>query len=95
MLTEISLDRCSAHRLGILVVSVLRYRRSRLAQFSDIISFDRILALWKFDLLTFNGQVCAKDPSCYLPAVLAVADVPSSLLAEEIVVIDLHGYCFA
>lgn len=43
---------------------------------------DRILAIGKFDFLVFDDKIRAEDATCYFPAVLAMTDVTSSLLAE-------------
>ena len=62
---------------------------------SDIVFLNAILPLWKFNLLIFDDEVDADDTACYLTAVPAVANVTSTLLAEEIIVVDLNGHSLA
>ena len=62
---------------------------------SDIVFLDAILSFGEFNLLVFDDEVNANDTACHLTAVLAVADVTSTLLAEEVVVIDLDSHSFA
>lgn len=77
------------------VISILNRLRVFLRQIAYIIALDAVLSLWKFDLLTFDDQVCAKDTSSNLSAVLTMADVTTSLLAEQVVIIDLDSHSLA
>lgn len=56
---------------------------------------DGIFPVRKFDFLVLDDQIRAEDTTSNLPAVLAVADVTSTLVAKEVVVIDLDSHGLA
>lgn len=59
------------------------------------ISLDAVFAIRKLNFLLFDSQIRTEYATCDFATILAVADMASSLSAEEVVIVDLDHNGFA